>query len=84
MSDSTAHPWGKNFDPMTARKFQIGDMVYFIDRTRTSAASGTYEIVRLLPFESGQFLYRIKSTLERGERVVREDQITPPTPGHSV
>ncbi|MEP0323876.1 hypothetical protein [Bauldia litoralis] len=45
---------------------------------RTTAAQGEYEIVRLLPAEEGQFQYRIKSELERNERVAAEDQLNPP------
>jgi len=60
---------------MQKHKFSVGQKVDFRSRTRIVAAEGEYEIVRLLPAEAGQLQYRIKSTLERNERVVAEDQI---------
>ena len=60
---------------MQHHKYCVGQRVKFVYRSRISAADGDYEIMRLLPSESGQFLYRIKSGLERSERVVEEDQI---------
>jgi hypothetical protein len=60
---------------MQKHKFSVGQKVDFRSRTRIVAAQGEYEIVRLLPAEAGQLQYRIKSTLERNERVVAEDQI---------
>jgi len=62
-------------DFMQKHKFSVGQKVDFWNRTRIAAAQGEYEIVRLLPAEAGQFQYRIKSALERNERVVGEDQI---------
>ena len=62
---------------MQKHKFSLGQKVDFSNRMRIAAAQGEYEIVRLLPAEAGQFLYRIKSTLERNERVVGEDQLNP-------
>ena len=60
---------------MQQHKYHIGEKVKFAGRARVPAAHGEYEVVRLLPVESGQFLYRIKSALERNERVVAEDQL---------
>jgi len=60
---------------MQKHKFSVGQKVDFWSRARIVAAEGEYEIVRLLPAEYGQFQYRIKSSLERNERVVGEDQI---------
>lgn len=62
---------------MKNHKFAIGEKVDFSSRMRVAAAQGEYEVVRLLPEESGQFHYRIKSALERNERVVAEDQLNP-------
>ena len=42
---------------------------------RVAAANGEFEVVRLLPAEGGELQYRIKSPLERTERVVAEDQL---------
>jgi hypothetical protein len=60
---------------MKTHKFSLGQKVSFLSRARISAAQGEYEIVRLVPVEAGQFQYRIKSALERNERVVAEDQL---------
>jgi hypothetical protein len=60
---------------MKNHKFSVGQKVDFFNRVRVAAAQGEYEIVRLLPAENGQFQYRIKSALERNERVVAEDQL---------
>jgi hypothetical protein len=63
---------------MQNHKFSVGQRVKFYNRVRAAAAQGEYEIVRLLPAEEGQFQYRIKSELERNERVAAEDQLNPP------
>jgi hypothetical protein len=62
---------------MQMHRFGIGDRVNFVGRVRIGAATGEYEVVRLLPVESGQVLYRIKSVLERHERVVGEEHLMP-------
>lgn len=59
---------------MDQHKYKVGQRVEFLDRT-LPAASGTYEIVRLLPSDGGELQYRIKSEREAHERVVREDQL---------
>lgn len=59
---------------MTKHKYKIGHRVTFA-KGMTSAASGEYEIVRLLPWEGADFNYRIKSPRETHERVAREDQL---------
>jgi hypothetical protein len=63
---------------MQVHKYSVGERVNFAGRVRLGAATGEYEIVRLLPAEAGQPLYRIKSVLEPHERVVGEEQLTPP------
>ncbi|MCB1485865.1 MAG: hypothetical protein KDJ88_00235 [Bauldia sp.] len=60
---------------MQNHKFSVGQKVKFQNRIRGASVPGEYEIVRLLPEEEGQLLYRIKSTLERNERVAAEDQL---------
>jgi hypothetical protein len=39
------------------------------------AASGTYEVVRLLPTDGDDCQYRIKSSTEAFERVAKESQL---------
>ena len=64
---------------MQIHKYSVGEQVKFAGRVRLGAANGEYEVVRLLPAEAGQLLYRIKSTLEPHERVVGEELLTPPS-----
>ncbi|MCX5493893.1 hypothetical protein OSH11_04190 [Kaistia dalseonensis] len=40
-----------------------------------SSAPGTYRVVSVLPESAGRLQYRIKSELERHERVVDESQL---------
>jgi len=57
-------------------KFQIGSTVYFTaSNVARPAATGTYEIVRLLPTEGDDCQYRIKSATEAFERVAKESQL---------
>ncbi len=60
---------------MKNHKFGVGEKVSFYNRLRISAVHGEFEVVRLLPAEGGEMQYRIKSSLERTERVVAEDQL---------
>lgn len=57
-------------------KFKVGQLVNYSAKVGVPASSGGYKIVRLLPPEQGQFLYRIKSTNETFERVAREQDLT--------
>jgi hypothetical protein len=62
--------------PVPAHKYRVGETVHYTSPTfgRTSA-SGTYTIVKLLPSESDDYQYRIKSTSEAFERVAKESQL---------
>jgi len=62
---------------MQVHKYHVGDRVNFDARMQVGAAAGEYEVLRLLPIEAGQLQYRIKSALERSERVVQEHQLSP-------
>ena len=58
-------------------RFQAGQRVTIATRTGfNNAARGVYKIIRLLPPEGGDNLYRIKSELEQHERVAPESQLT--------
>jgi hypothetical protein len=61
---------------MQTKRFEIGDRVTFGGRMSLGAASGVYEVVRVLPVEAGQVNYRIKSIEEPHERVVGEEHLT--------
>ena len=57
-------------------KFSVGQSVRLVPRPFEPAAQGSYKVVRQLPGEAGEFGYRVKSTSEPHERVVRESQLT--------
>jgi hypothetical protein len=58
-------------------KFKNGQQVT-MDRSKMfSSAPGTYRITAVLPESGGRRQYRIKSELERHERVVEESQLHP-------
>jgi hypothetical protein len=57
-------------------KFTVGETVYFTaSNVARPAASGTYEVIRLLPTEGDDCQYRIKNSTEAFERVARESQL---------
>jgi hypothetical protein len=61
---------------MATHRFRVGQEVQF---TRgfpfRTAPAGTYKIVRQLPDSAGELLYRIKSSKEPHERVVKESDL---------
>jgi hypothetical protein len=62
---------------MLDHKFEIGQTINFrSDRGARAAAPGRYEIVGIRPDEGGEPSYRIKSELERHERIARESELT--------
>ena len=57
-------------------KFPVGAAVYFTaSNVARPAASGTYEVIRLLPTDGDDCQYRIKSATEAFERVAKESQL---------
>ncbi len=61
---------------MPQHKFKIGQEVnFFPAKLSMPASSRNYKIVRRLPREGGEFMYRIKSAAEVFERVARESEI---------
>ncbi len=57
-------------------KFGVGETVHFTtSNVARPAASGTYEVIRLLPSDGDDCQYRIKSSTEAFERVARESQL---------
>jgi len=57
-------------------KYSVGETVYFTaSNVARPAASGTYEVLRLLPTDGDDCQYRIKSTTEAFERVAKESQL---------
>ena len=62
---------------MAHHKFKIGQLVDFAPaRSGVPGSSREYEVLRLLPPEAGQFLYRVKSKSEPFERVARESELS--------
>lgn len=61
---------------IAAHKYAVGEHVTLSGRQLVRAAPGVYEVRALLPPDSGRFQYRLKSELERYERVVSEDEVT--------
>lgn len=63
---------------MTKHKFKVGENVRFVSGTvGRPGAGGSYKVLRVLPFEGDEQLYRIKSASEPHERVARESQLDP-------
>ncbi|WP_438275175.1 hypothetical protein [Nitrobacter sp.] len=57
-------------------KFFVGETVYFTaSNVARPAASGTYEVIRLLPTDGDDCQYRIKNSAEAFERVAKESQL---------
>ena len=57
-------------------KYSIGQTVYYTSgMIGRHGGSGNYEVVRLLPYEGGDFQYRIKNVSESYERVAKESQL---------
>jgi hypothetical protein len=57
-------------------KYAVGETVYFTaSNVARPAASGTYEVIRLLPTDGDDCQYRIKNSTEAFERVAKESQL---------
>ena len=57
-------------------KYTVGTHVYYTaSNVARPAASGTYEVVRLLPTDGDDCQYRIKHSTEAFERVAKESQL---------
>lgn len=62
---------------MSQHKFKVGQVVdYDPGRLGMRASSREYKVVRLLPPEGSDLLYRIKSVGETFERVVKEHELS--------
>jgi len=56
-------------------KFSVGQNVTYTGSFGSSGVSGSFRVVKLLPFEGDEYRYRIKSAGEAFERVARESQL---------
>ena len=62
---------------MPQHKFKVGQVVdYDPGRLGMRASAREYKVVRLLPPEGSDLLYRIKSVGETFERVVKEHELS--------
>jgi hypothetical protein len=62
---------------MAHHKFKVGQLVDFAPaRPGMPTAGRPYEVIRLLPAEAGEFLYRVKSKGETFERMARESELS--------
>jgi hypothetical protein len=70
-------PWrALRMERALTHKYQVGESVYFTaSNVARPAASGTYEIIKLLPTDGDDCQYRIKNSTEAFERVARESQL---------
>jgi hypothetical protein len=65
---------------MPRHRFKVGQAVDFTPgRWGLPASSREYKVLKLMPFEGGDLLYRIKSAAETFERVAKESELTPLT-----
>ena len=60
---------------LKSHKFFVGQTVQYTGSFGSSGVSGSFRIVKLLPFEGDEYRYRIKSAGEAFERVARESQL---------
>jgi hypothetical protein len=75
-----AGPWPRlaflRMERALKHKYNVGETVYFTaSNVARPAASGTYEVIRLLPTDGDDCQYRIKSSTEAFERVAKESQL---------
>ncbi|MDP2411861.1 MAG: hypothetical protein Q8M26_16445 [Pseudolabrys sp.] len=62
--------------PVKAHRYTVGETVYYTSPTfGRTAATGSYTVIKLLPSESDDYQYRIKSNVEAFERVAKESQL---------
>ena len=64
---------------MMDQRFGVGQIVRFMPGTHERAYGGLYEVIAKLPEERGERQYRVKSTDDNHERIVRESQISRPS-----
>lgn len=62
---------------MPRHRFKVGQAVSFSPgRMAVPPGGREYKVLRLMPIEGGDLLYRIKSVGETYERVARESELT--------
>jgi hypothetical protein len=58
-------------------RFKVGQMVEIMPTTLRAAVTGRYEIIRLVPCDSSDPQYRLKSENEKHERILPERDLIP-------
>jgi hypothetical protein len=62
--------------PSRTHKYRVGQTVFYTSSPISRpGASGSYEVVRLLPSDGDDYQYRIKNPGEAFERVAKESQL---------
>jgi hypothetical protein len=61
---------------MHSHKFKIGDVVNLKPSISRNVPGGTYQVIKRLPENAGEFEYYIKNLDEPYARVVREHELT--------
>jgi hypothetical protein len=62
---------------MATHKYKVGQLVNFAPSRSGMPTSGRqYEVIRLLPPESGELQYRVKCKGDTFERVARESELS--------
>jgi hypothetical protein len=62
---------------MAMHKYKVGQLVNFAPSRSGMPTSGRqYEVIRLLPPESGELQYRVKCKGDTFERVARESELS--------
>jgi hypothetical protein len=61
---------------IAAHKYKVGETVGFLPSRRSmNTQSPTCKVVRLLPADGGENLYRVKCASEPFERIARESEL---------
>lgn len=61
---------------LKSHKFQVGQNVHFTSGpVSRPGASGSYQVLKLLPSDGADYQYRIKHPTEAFERVAKESQL---------
>jgi hypothetical protein len=72
-----AHQQQRHEVPMAQHKYKIGQFVdYKPGRLSGALSASRYKVLRLLPAEGSDLLYRIKSVDETFERVAKEHELS--------
>jgi hypothetical protein len=60
---------------MPTYKFKIGETVFVEAARNSNVPGGAYVVTQKMPERDGEFEYRVRSSYEPHERVVRESQL---------